>query len=98
MPTIVLHSRTKEKISCTYGYEWSIHTFHRLKNGELVTKNRLTTKEKALEFIEKHGLVESFRTEDGQVYDTPEGDFKALFPKGIRSREDQRKIENTDNL
>ena len=98
MATIVIHSRTQEKISGTCGYEWSKHTFHRLMSGELVTKSVLLTRQKALDVIRRLGLVESHRTEDGEIYDTPDGEFKRLFPDGVRTKQDLQKIEQIDNL
>ena len=98
MATIVIRSRSKEKISGSFTFEWSVHTFHRLKNGELIAKNKLIDRAKALKIIESKGLVEAIRTKDGEIYDTPEGDFKALFPDGIRTKADNEAIEKTDKL
>lgn len=99
MATIVIHSRTREKISGTCCFEWSLHSFHRTIGGELVmTENKLIDRQRALRIIFGRGLVEAFRTNDGVVYDTASGDFKALFPRGIRSRDDMEKIEKTDKL
>ena len=97
MATIVIHSRTKERISCTYGYEWSMHVGHRLRDGSLIMKSRLIDKKKAQEIIEKEGLVECHRTADGEVYDTKFGNFKEMFPRGY-SREDEKVIDKIDNL
>ena len=94
----MIHSRTREKISGTYTMEWSLHTGRRMQDGTLVLKSRLIDKEKARDIIAKEGLVESHRTKDGEIYDSPGRDFKALFPHGIRTKEDMQKIENIDRL
>lgn len=98
MALIVIRSKTKEKISCTFCFEWSVTHAHRTVGGELVMKSYLTTREKALKIIERRGLVVAHQTNDGEIYDTPEGDFKALFPRGLRLREEVQMIEKTDNL
>ena len=74
-----------------------MHVGHRLRDGFLIMKSRLIDKKKAQEIIEKEGLVESHRTADGEVYDTPGGEFKAMFPRGY-SREDEKVIDKIDNL
>lgn len=96
MATIIIHSRTKEKISGTYCMEWSKHVFHRLANGKLDVKSRRVSKSVALGVIQKLGLVEAYRTIDGEIYDTPDGELKKLFPEGIRSQKDLSAIENID--
>jgi len=98
MALIVIRSKTKEKISCTYCYEWSVHSAHRTAGGELVIKSHLVTRERALQIIDKRGLIVAHENKDGEIYDTPEGDFKALFPSGLRLRKEVQMIENTDNL
>ena len=98
MATIVIRSRTKERISGTYCWEWSLHIFHRLLNGEIVATNKLIDKKKAQSIIERRGLVESIRTADGSIYDTPDGDFKRLFPYGVRTKGDIDAIEKTNRL
>ena len=98
MATIVIRSRTKEKVSCTYLWEWSVHTFHRTMSGELITKNKRIDKHKAQELIKKHGLVEAYKTLDGEIYDTPDREFKKLFPYGIRGKEERELIERTDRI
>lgn len=98
MALIVIRSKTKEKISCTFCYEWSVHSAHRTAGGELVMKSHLVTRERALQIIDKRGLIVAHHTKDGEIYDTPEGDFKALFPRGLRMRDEVYMIEKTDNL
>ncbi len=98
MTTIIIHSRTKEKISGTYCFEWSEHKFYRPGPGEMDVRSRLVTKSKAREIITKLGLVVSYKTADGEIYDTPEGDLKKLFPGGIRTQYDFRTIEKVDNV
>lgn len=87
MATIVIHSRTQEKISGTYSFEWSLHKGWRDGRGELHIESRLLSREKAEAFINRKGLVESHSTRDGEIYDTPDGAFKQLFPNGVRGFE-----------
>ena len=98
MATIIIRSRTKERISGNYFWEWSVHTFHRLVDGELISQNRKIDKKKAMSIIERRGLVETFKTADGSIYDTPEMGFKKLFPYGLRTKEDIKEIEKTDRI
>lgn len=98
MATIVIRSLTKERISCTCCYEWSRHDAWRDGHGILHLKSKLITRKKALELIERLGLVESHRRKFGEIYDTPNEDFKALFPDGIKSKMDFDTIERTDNI
>ena len=98
MTTIVIRSLTKERISCTFCYEWSRHDAYRDGHGILHLKSKLITRKKALELIERLGLVESHLRKIGEIYDTPEGDFKALFPDGIKSKSDFEAIEKTDKI
>ena len=98
MTTIIIRSRTKERISGTFSFEWSRHDAWRDERGGLHVKNTLLSRQKAQRVIERLGLVESFRTKDGEIYDTPEGDFKALFPNGIKGRAENEIIEHTDKI
>jgi hypothetical protein len=98
MVTIVIRSKTKERISGTCYAEYSIHQLHRNGAGELSVKSHLVTKEKAKATIKRLGLVESYSTAEGQIYDTPDGACKALFPAGIRSREEMAIIEKIDRI
>jgi len=98
MVTIVIRSRTKERISGTFCFEWSMHKAWRDSRGELHMENHLLTRQKAQAIIERRGLVESYSTKDGEIYDTPEGDFKALFPFGLLQKEDMETISKTDKL
>lgn len=95
---IVIRSRTKEKISGTFCFEWSVHTYKRDCYGYLLINSRLVDRHKALELIKRHGLVESHTTKDGEIYDTPDGAFKALFPYGLRNKFDIEQIEKTDRI
>lgn len=61
-------------------------------------ENHLVDRQKAQTIIERRGLVESYSTKDGEIYDTPEGDFKALFPFGLLQKEDMETISKTDKL
>ena len=98
MATIIIHSRTKEKISGTYCMEWSLHKFTRLSSGEISTYSRLVDKSKALSIIQRLGLVEVYRTIDGEIYDTPDNDLKKIFPCGVLTREEMNTIEKINNL
>ena len=98
MGIIVIRSRTKERISGTYCFEWSVHTYGRNSWGDLQITSRLVDRHKALELIKRHGLVESHSTKDGDIYDTPDGAFKALFPEGLRDKYDIEQIEKTDRI
>ena len=98
MVTIVIRSFTKELVTGSGCYEWSITQASRNSYGQLFMFTKLVTKAKARKTIEDLGLVESYSTRDGEIFDTPEGDFKALFPQGIRTFADKMKIEQTDRL
>ena len=98
MVTFVIRSRTKEKISGTFSFEWSVHEAVRNRAGTLFLSSRMIDRQKALAIIEKHGLVECYRTRDGEIYDTKERDLKALFPQGIKDKNDEYLIEKTDRL
>lgn len=78
--------------------EWSLHTGKRLIDGTLVMSSRLIDKEKARQIIDKRGLVECHRTKDGEIYDSPAREFKALFPRGIRIKQELEQIEKTDKI
>lgn len=93
MAVIILHSRVMERISGTFCFEWRYVSGYRNGMGELVLRSKPTTKSRALAAIKRHGLVLSHSTNDGQLFDTPAGDFKALFPDGIRSREEMSLID-----
>lgn len=62
----------------------------------LTMSSRLVTKQKAYETIKRLGLVEAYSTTSGQIYDTPDGAFKALFPDGLHNWEDIAIIEKAD--
>ena len=98
MATIVIRSLTKEKISGTCCYEWSVTEAHRNSKGELFMRSKLVNRFKARQIIARHGLVESYTQKEGQIFDTPAGDFKALFPNGIETKEDKEAIRKTDNI
>lgn len=98
MATIVMHSITKEKISGTCCYEWSVTEAHRTRSGELYMRSMLVKRPKAQQIIEERGLVEAYSTREGTIYDTPDGAFKALFPYGLRNKFDIEQIEKTDRI
>ena len=98
MATIVIHSITKEKISGTFCFEWTKTVASRSRYGTLSMMSRLVDRKKAKEIIEKNGLVESYSTRDGEVYDTPDGAFRALFPEGLNRKDEIEIIERLDRL
>jgi hypothetical protein len=95
---IVMRSRTKDKITSTYTFEWSVTRARRDRTGKLTMSTSLVTRKQGEELIEKHGLKECYSTRDGEVYDTPDGAFKALFPDGLRDREDYEQINKLDKI
>lgn len=98
MAIIVMWSKTKEKISCTVRFEWSVTRARRNSAGKLSMKTDLVTREAAELLIEKHGLTECYRTKDGVIYDTPGQDFKALFPEGLKRKEEREMVERMDRI
>ena len=93
MATIVIRSKVMERISGTFYFEWRVVRGGRNALGQLSVNSHLTTKKRALMYIKKYGLVLSHSNRDGDVYDTPEGDFKALFPKGLCVKSEINQIE-----
>lgn len=61
-------------------------------------RSRKIDADKARMIIAENGLVEAHRTQDGEIYDTPQRDFKALFPDGLRNRNEIEQIEKTDRI
>ena len=98
MAMIVIRSKTTEIISKTCCFEYSLHTASRTSSGELIFHSKLIDRKRAKEIIEKKGLIESYRTGDGEIYDTPEGDFKSLFPEGIHTIGEKILIERADKI
>lgn len=98
MATIVIRSFTIVPFVGIGGFEYSVTRAYRLSTGQLYMHTDLITKERARFLIKKLGLVESYSTEDGEVYDTPDGEFKALFPKGLKNRAEREMIEHTDKI
>ena len=98
MAKIVIRSRTKERISGTFCFEWTETVANRSRSGKLSMRSRLIDRKTAHEIIEKEGLVERYSTRDGEVYDTPDGAFKALFPRGIDNYREMEMIEKIDRL
>ena len=98
MPIIVIKSRTQERITGTYSTEYSCHIARRTADGTLYLVNNLVSRKKAQKLVREHGLVLSHNTQDGEIYDTPTGSFKALFPNGIQTMKDMRTIETVDKL
>ena len=98
MATIVIRSRTIEKISRTCCWEYTVTRTRTDDKGLLRFYTKLITKDQAEDIIEENNLVEAHRTEDGEIYDTPDGAFKALFPNGVRTSREKYLIENVDNI
>lgn len=96
MATIVMRSKVMERISGTFCFEWRVVRGGRNALGQLSVNSQLTTKKRALAYIKKYGLVLSHSNRDGDVYDTPEGDFKALFPEGLTVKSEIEQIERID--
>ena len=96
MATIVMRSRVKERITGSCFFEWCSIKGWRTAAGYLHLQYKKLTREKALELIDKLGLTESHRTKDGEVYDTPDGAMKALFPDGVRDTLDSMEIDKLD--
>ena len=92
--TVILHSRTKTPI---FGYTnmiWSEHTAIGTPGHKIRIRSTELTKEQALARIEALGLVEVHRTKHGEVYDTPDGKFKFMFPDGLSGLQEYRLIQN----
>jgi len=96
MNTIVMRSKVREKITGSCYFEWCRVRGRRDAWGYLHLDYKRMTREKALELIDELGLVESHRAKDGDVYDTPDGAFKALFPEGVRDVADSMEIDKLD--
>lgn len=95
---IVIKSRTQERITGTYSTEYSCHIARRTVFGALYLASQLVTRAKAKKLIREHGLVLSHKTPDGEIYDTPTGSFKALFPNGIQTKKDMITIDTVDRI
>ena len=87
-----------EKISGTFSFEWSVHEAWRNGAGFLHMTSRLVDRKKAQEIIERHGLEEVFRTNDGEIYDTKGKSFKSLFPYGLKDKYEEGLIEKIDRI
>ena len=98
MAIVIIRSKTKEICTGTCCFEYSLHTASRTAAGSLVFTSTIVERRVAKEIIKERGLVESYRTEDGEVYDTPNGDFKALFPEGIHTIGEKILIERADKI
>ena len=98
MATIVIHSKTKDMIFGLVKYQWSGHKIFRRHDGRLKIESYLLDKDEAKTVIDKFGLIVVHKTEDGEVYDTPEQNLKTLFPSGLRRKEDILEIEKIDKL
>lgn len=65
---IVLKASVKEKISGSVFWEWFI-----IENlGERVE----VTREEAMDYVRKNGLVVMYETSEGKIWDTPDGAFQ----------------------
>lgn len=85
-------------ISGTFCMEWRVTEASRSPFGFLSVRHSLVTREKAMAVIRQHGLVKSLKTPDGVLYDTPDGEFKALFPLGLRDKDERYMIERIDKV
>lgn len=65
---IVLKASVQERITGTIFWEWFI-----IENLEEKVE---VTKEEALDYIERNGLVVAYETREGKVWDTPDGEFQ----------------------
>lgn len=82
----------KSKVLNRITHETDIVWVKFTKNGRRVRPCELSRAE-AREKIEAAGLVCVYKDKDGEVYDTPEGDFKKLFPSGL-SNGQLKSLEN----
>lgn len=72
----------KSKVLNLITHETDIVWVKFTKDGRRVCPCELSRAE-AREKIETAGLVCVYKDKNGEVYDTPEGDFKRLFPFGL---------------
>lgn len=98
MATIVIRSKVMERISGTFCFEWRAVKASRNASGELTVWSRLIKKKQGLALIKKKNLVLSHSNRDGDIYDTPAGDFKALFPNGLCVKSEIEQIEKIDKV
>ncbi len=78
MSKIVIRSRVE--FLDMVGWEWHI-TSSPLRKGREVSRRA------AREYIRAHGLVKAFSSEDGDIYDTPGGDFYNAFHEKVSRNE-----------
>lgn len=83
--TIVIHSRVRSVIGAETSMEWHSVTATG-KAGSVVVDSEEIDRAEARRIIDKYGLVIAHEEADGEIYDTPDGDFKALFPLGATSQ------------
>ena len=93
---IVIKSKVMERISGPFYVEWRAVSGSRNDQGKLTVLSHLIPKKRALSLIKKKNLVLSYTSRDGEVYDTPTGDFKALFPEGLTVKSEIEQIEKID--
>lgn len=79
--TIVIHSRVRSLIGDGTSMEW--HSVTAVgQPGSAIVHTEEIDRAQAQELIKQHGLVVMHDEQDGEIYDTPEGAFRYLFPKG----------------
>ena len=96
--TIVIRSKTKEIISGTVFYEYCLLHAWRDGMGLLRTRGKSITRQEAKAYVKANGLTEVYSTRDGDIFETPDRPFKALFPNGIRNRQELEAIEKTNRI
>lgn len=95
--SIVIKDKVTERVTKTVLPEWGLVTAVRSCDGDLTVVFREMTKDEAMERVESEGLVEVYRDRHGVVYDTPEENFRLLFPNGV-SYSDGKILESIDRL
>lgn len=95
--SIVIKDKVTERVMKTVVPEWGLVTAVRSIDGDLTVVFREMSKEEAEERIARDGLEEAYRDRHGVIYDTPERDFRKLFPAGV-SYSDGKILESIDRL
>lgn len=78
----IIHSRVKSRIFGETAMQWHLLTGTMKKSGPDIKAEEIERRE-ALFLIRENGLVVTYSTDDGDIYDTPQQDFKAMFPNGV---------------
>lgn len=72
MEAIVIKTYSRCKITGDMGVEYEVVT-NPLRKGKMMTK------EEAMQYVEKHGLVKAIEGKDGVVWDTPGREFQTKW-------------------